>query len=835
MPPRTRSRRLSSSDGGLLGVLGTLDAGNNSSNANNKNVKNTKSNRDIQSKPIATTSAVRRVTRKSVAAKTIGDVEKNPTELDETLTVNKRQQRTVTKKSVTNAKVQSLSNCEPKESIFDSHGEGDDISTNATDQQPLAPRDKSQVDASVALQATQPYVKKAGVHKKTDTKSNDLKTSFVQEPTAWKNPVVKQPDVTNPTPPKNPPSKALYAPTEVLSSPNDQSVLSGLSCDESLCHTANMLPFNSNTPPQFASRQARVDDHNNDDDAYAHILPMAIFPEDDLSDDGGNDFSKECDDASHVQVFDIENDAGDEDSMGGSVDDDESTQEQEFVSNLDEEEDNEEVHEDDPTDSDDFIVDSDEESDFEEDYVSESDEDEDLEVDSDEEEERRGQNNKVEARTNKQTASNNAGHTANVTKKKKAHLVVLDSDDDEDSVFVERASEKILDAKAGDTGTSGDESGLGSEPDIVNHLEMSEHDEDRHCTNRGESEPFDEDERSYQPEEDDIETEDEDSLRDSVESNGDDEVEVIAEILDDNDLGDDVFDVVAVAECCDADDDDARTNEHHLSLGIQVDEHDSTAGEYESSFDDDDGEETLAFEARDDNSGSAKDADQNDVPKIVSLEFEAFNENEAVAPLTGRRSRTESDAGCDCIEKAPPQSCPKIGDSLSQAKADIAERDALVEGRNKHEIEQHGDVLSVTQTGGYDGFLNHFQALALEDQKLALDCGANTLPDDLALRADTATGGKAITIQELGVSQSTAQDSSDRNPPGAADESFFVMDQTLALQDEVALHGGPLACSSYIDAVDITGEPIPATYDMDEARRGVTPIALSSTVNAATD
>jgi hypothetical protein len=39
MPPRTRSRRLSSSDGGLLGVLGTIDAGNNSNNK--KNVKDT--------------------------------------------------------------------------------------------------------------------------------------------------------------------------------------------------------------------------------------------------------------------------------------------------------------------------------------------------------------------------------------------------------------------------------------------------------------------------------------------------------------------------------------------------------------------------------------------------------------------------------------------------------------------------------------------------------------------------------------------------------------------------------------------------------------------------
>jgi hypothetical protein len=75
-------------------------------------------------------------------------------------------------------------------------------------------------------------------------------------------------------------------------------------------------------------------------------------------------------------------------------------------------------------------------------------------------------------------------------------------------------------------------------------------------------------------------------------------------------LGDDVLDVVVVAEYCDVDDDDAQSSEDMQSLRIQAKEDDSTAGEYESSFDDDDGDETLAFEMPDDDYGKATVADE---------------------------------------------------------------------------------------------------------------------------------------------------------------------------------------------------------------------------------
>jgi hypothetical protein len=111
---------------------------------------------------------------------------------------------------------------------------------------------------------------------------------------------------------------------------------------------------------------------------------------------------------------------------------------------------------------------------------------------------------------------------------------VLDSDEEESAV-VERASETMLKTKAGSTGATSDKSGL--EANMVHPLEMSQHDNDLHDeydSNNDGSQSLDDDERSYQPDEDD-ETEDEDSVHDSVDSNSDAEVEVIAEILEDTD------------------------------------------------------------------------------------------------------------------------------------------------------------------------------------------------------------------------------------------------------------------------------------------------------------
>ena len=900
MPPRTRSRRLSSSDGGLLGVLGALDAGSN--NTTKKNANNT--NSKVKSKPVAAavTSAAPRVTAKPVAKKTIGNVTKNPTKAGETLNVHKRPQRTAAKKASANAKAQPQLDVEQKETVLDSPASGG--LDRATDQHPITESNKNKVDASV----TRTSVKKA------DTKLTKSKTSCVQEPTALNESVAEQSDATHPTPPRNPPSKVLYTSTQAFSSPNDGSVLSGLSFDESLCHTANMLPCNSHTLRQDASRQRRVDSHHDDVDVYAPIVPMTIFPEDDLSGDGGDEFSKQCDEEeeSHVQGDHDESgsrsskeydDTVNEGSSSGSADDDESTQEQEFASDLDEEEEEEEVLLDDAADSDNFIVDSDEESDFEEDYVSESDEDEDLEVDSDEEEEQRRQNHKVEARTNKKTNNNSSGHTAAAKTKKKSTVVLLERDEEERAV-----SEKKSDAMAGETRASVGKSGLGSETDIVNHLEPSQHDD---APQNDESQPFDDEERSVQTEEGD-ETEDEESASDTVNySNGDDEVEVIAEILEDTRIGDDVFDVVVVAECCDGEDDDARSNDHLLSLGIQINEHDSTADEYESSFDDD-GEETLAFDMPDDVTGNAtvpaekvvpmsvrfdsdtpigKDvrttppeyksplnnaeeihvcdlpdddddfvpssvndeseaapvADEKGVSTIAALDSDTSINSDAVPSSTGRKSSNKTKSGYDCSEDASQQSRHEIGDSLSQAKTRTAESDAFVgESSKALDIEHRDNFLVVSQTkmnqaGGYhDGFVDHFRALALkDDQDIALECDKSISADELTSLAERSVLGtdQANTLQEQVVSQSNAQGSSHKK--GAVDESFFVMGQTLAVQDEVELYEGQLSYSSYSEADDITDESILA-IDAEESS-GVTealegqPRALSIAADATID
>jgi hypothetical protein len=225
------------------------------------------------------------------------------------------------------------------------------------------------------------------------------------------------------------------------------------------------------------------------------------------------------------------------------------------------------------------------------------------------------------------------------------------------------------------------------------------------------------------------------------------------------------------------------------------------AGPNESSLDNSVG--TQSFEISDESSSvnaaleNATVADEKGLSNVVPLDCKASIKNEVVAPFTGFKSCNESEAGYGCSELASSQSCLEIGHSLSQANTDIAESDVLVEGSKEHDIEHHGSVLfhvsstKINHVGAsYDGFLTRFQALGLEDgQGLALKCAKRSSPDELKLlaqRSDTANG------QEQVVSQRCAQDSSDRTRPGTADESFFVMDQTLALQDEVALHRGAI-------------------------------------------
>ena len=430
----------------------------------------------------------------------------------------------------------------------------------------------------------------------------------------------RQPNGTGGMAPKNPPTAVVCSKLS-FSSP-DGSVLSELSFES---RRTTYLQSDS-THPKF--------DRGGFNHDNAPLRPKAIFADEEFSAEGGDEFSTyddDEDDDSQESTEDVEdskslkttereksfNEGGLEGSACSASD--ESTQEQEFESDLEEEE-PEEILEDGAADSDNFIVGSDEESDFEEDYESESDEDEDLVVDSDYEREQNKHVNKVEDAVYKKTRGKNNVTPADRIVHTNGTRAVQESGDVDDPIklcnvaFHDAVQNESCLANTERTreyayplaqGSSQDENdGETFDSDSLPHGQSGE----REGTTKNEESLRSESQkrkcpstRYYQRERQPSpfvgsDTEDDESLPGAyaVTDNVDDEVEVIAQILTNTHMDEDLFDLIAevvddtsLQGHCPRDE-DSKSNSSHLDTDESFVEGD------ESSLDDD--EKTFSFD-----------------------------------------------------------------------------------------------------------------------------------------------------------------------------------------------------------------------------------------------